>query len=325
MHPPLCHVGIDVGKTWLDVATRPSAPGIPRRVANTDEGIAELVAALAACVPALVVLEATGAYHRPLLAALLVAGVPTAVANPAQVAAFRQTGLGREKSDAADARLLARFARVHGDQLRRAVPAAPVQARLRDLVRYRDGQVAERTRLTNRRHAAGFGGDPWVVARLEQDLAEVAARLTAVEAEIARVLTALPEATVLLAMRGVGPCVAAAVLGYLPAELWGDAKAAAAYAGVHPRREQSGSRDRSRLSKQGHSGLRRYLYVAAVVAVRWDPELRAFYDRLVHRGKPKRSALCAVMHKLLRRMMGRLRAASAAHHAAYTPHPPLAA
>lgn len=99
------HVGIDVGKTWLDTAALPAAPGLPRRVANTEAGVAALVAALGELGPTLVVLEATGADHRPLLTALLAAGVPTALANPAQVAAFRQTGLGREQTDTADARL----------------------------------------------------------------------------------------------------------------------------------------------------------------------------------------------------------------------------
>jgi len=265
------------------------------------------------------VLEATGTYHRPLLTALLAAGIATAVVNPAQVAAFRQTRLGREKTDRADARLLARFAAVHGDDLRRARPADPVQARLRDLVAYRDGQVAERTRLKNRLHANGFGGDDWVRTRLETDLAETEARVTEVEREIDRVLDEVPEAHVLQALPGVGPRVAAAVLAYIPAAIWGDAKAAAAYAGVHPRREQSGQRDRSRLSKQGHAGVRRYLYVAATVAVRYDPDLTAFRDRLLGRGHAPQSALCAVMHKLLRRMMGELRAFYAAHPDARSP------
>jgi transposase len=309
----MCFVGIDVGQASLDAAATAPAPALPARVPNDAAGIARLVAAVAALAPALVVLEATGVYHRPLLAALLAAGVPAAVANPAQVAAFRQARLGRHKTDRADARLLARFAEVHGAELRRAAPAEPLQARLRDLVTYRDGLVAERTRLRNRLHAAGWGGDPAVAAWLAGDLAAAEARLAEVEAEVGRLLAALPGAAVLLAAPGVGPRVAAAVLAYLPPGVWGDAKAAAAYAGVHPRREQSGQRDRSRLSKQGHRRLRRYLYLAATVAARHDPELAAFRDRLRARGHAPTSATCAVMHKLLRRLMGRLRAFYADH------------
>ena len=315
----MCYVGIDVGKAFLDCAATDPAPALPRRVPNTAPGIARLTAALAALAPTVVVMEATGTYHRPLLAALIAAGVPSVAVNPAQVAAFRQARFGREKTDAADAKLLARFARVHDDDLRRAEPADPVQARLRDLVAYRDGQVAERTRLKNRLHANGFGGDPWVAARLAADLGEVEARLADVEAETDRLLAELPEAAVLLAMPGVGRRVAAAVLAYLPRAIWGDPKAAAAYAGVHPRRDQSGQRDRSRLSKQGHAGLRRYLYVAATVAARYDGDLAAFRARLLGRGHAPLSAACAVMHKLLRRMMGRLRAFYAARDAELLP------
>jgi transposase len=306
-------VGIDVGKSALDCAASDPAPSLPRRVPNAEPGIERLVAALGDLAPTLVVLEATGAYHRPLLAALVAAGIPTAVANPAQVAAFRRARLGREKTDAADAKLLARFAALHGAELRRAEPADPLQARLRELVADRDGLVAERTRLKNRRHANGFGGDPAVAAWLAADLAQVEARLREVETETDRLLAELPEAAVLRALPGVGPRVAAAVLAYLPRALWGDPKAAAAYAGVHPRREQSGQRDHSRLSKQGHAGLRRYLYVAATVALGCDPTLAAFRDRLVGRGKHPASAKGAAMHKLLRRMMGCLRAFYAAH------------
>jgi transposase len=306
-------VGIDVGKSSLDAAATAAAPSLPRRVPNDAAGVARLVAALTALAPALVVLEATGVYHRPVLAALIAAAVPVAVANPAQVAAFRQARLGRHKTDRADAALLARFAQVHGGDLRRATAADPTQARLRDLVAYRDGLVAERTRLRNRRHANGWGGDAAVAAWLADDLARVEARLAEVEAETDRLLGEVPEAAVLLALPGVGRRVAAAVLAYLPRGCWGNAKAAAAYAGVHPRREQSGQRDTSRLSKQGHAGLRRYLFMAAIVAVRHDPDLAACRDRLIARGMAKRAATCAVMHKLLRRMMGRLRASYAEH------------
>jgi transposase len=307
------YIGIDIGRSFLDVASTTSVPALPRRVPNTPEGITTVVTALTTVTPTLVVLEATGTYHRPLLTALLAAAIPTAVVNPAQVAAFRQARLGREKTDRADARLLARFAAVHGEELHRAVPADPLQARLRDLVAYRDGQVAEQTRLKNRLHANGFGGDDWVRDRLRADLAEVEARVADVGREIARLLDELPEATVLQTITGVGPQVAAAVLGYLPAAIWGDAKAAAAYAGVHPKREQSGQRDRSRLSKQGHAKLRRHLFLGAQAAVRHDPLMTAFRDRLQDRGKVPMSATCAAMHKLLRRMMGTLRAYYAAH------------
>jgi transposase len=153
------------------------------------------------------------------------------------------------------------------------------------------------------------------VAWLEADLAALAARLRQVDGEIAALVAARPEAAALAAQVGVGPATAAAVLAYLPAGVLGDAKKAAAYAGVHPRREQSGQRDRSRLSKQGCAPLRRYLYLAALSAVRFDPAMAAFHARLRARGKAAKSALCAVAHKLLRQLMGKIREQRQARHA----------
>jgi transposase len=294
-------IGIDVGSKHLDVAASGAAPVLPQRLANTADGIAALMAALTSLAPTLVVLEATGNYHRPLLAALLGAELPVAVVNPAQIAAFRTTRLGRHKSDRTDARLLARFAALHHAELRHATPEEPDLARLRALVGYRDDLVARRTRLRNQRHAAT------VVAWLDADLAELTTRLAAVERAIGEVLATRPETAVLTAQLGVGLMVAAAVLAYLPAGVLGNPKAAAAYAGLHPRHEQSGQRDRSRLSKQGCPALRRYLYLAALTAIQHDPEIQGWHTMLRGRGKAPKSATCAVAHKLLRRMMGRLR------------------
>lgn len=298
-------IGIDVSAAHLDVASRPAAPDLPARGANTAEGRATLIAALARCAPTLIVCEATGNDHRPVLAAVLAANLPVAVVNPAQVAAFRQTGLGRHKTDRADAQLLARFAQLHHPDLRRATVAEPEQARLRALVGYRDDLIARRTRLRNQRHAAAGAGEPSVIAWLDADLEAVAARLPEIAAAIRTLLATLPETTALTAAIGVGSLVAAAVLAYLPAGVLGNPKAAAASAGVHPRQEQSGQRATSRLSKQGCPALRRYLYLAALAAIRRDPAIRAWHDHLRTRGKAPKSAICAVMHKLLRQMMGR--------------------
>ena len=300
-------IGSDVGSTSLDAATSAAAPSRPRRVPNTDEGRAPLVAALSALAPTLVVMEATGNYHRPLLAALLAAAVPVAVVNPAQIAAFRQSRLGRPKTDRADAKLLARFAQLHHDERRQATPDEPDLARLRAVVGYRDDLVAQTTAARNRRHAAVWRDEPRVVAWWDADLAALAARLAEVDQAIAQLLATRPETAVLTAQAGVGLLTAAAVLAYLPAGVLGNPKAAAAYAGVHPRQEQSGQRDTSRLSKQGCPALRRYLYMAAMAAVRCDPEITGWYTRLCDRGKAAQSATCAVAHKLLRQMMGRLR------------------
>jgi transposase len=306
-------IGIDIGLKHLDCAATAAAPGLPRRVANTADGIADLVAVLTRLRPTLVVLEATGTYHQPLLAALLLAEIPVSVANPAQVAAFRQSRLGRHKTDRADAQLLARFADLHHGELRRATPDEPDLAQLRTLVAYRDDLVAQHIAARNRRHAAHWSAASAVVAWLEADLAALAARLREVDAAIAALLATRPETAALTAQIGVGVTTAAAVLAYLPAGVLGNAKAAAAYAGLHPRQEQSGQRDRSRLSKQGCPPLRRYLYLAAMSAIRFDPAMAAWHAKLLARGKAAKSATCAVAHKLLRQLMGKLKEARRDH------------
>jgi transposase len=309
-------IGIDIGLKYLDLAATPGAPGLPRRVPNTAEGIASLLPTLRTLAPTLIVLEATGSYHQPLLAALLTVDLPVSVINPAQSAAFRTQQLGRHKTDRADARLLARFGEVHHAELRRATPQEPDLARLRQLVGYRDDLVAQQTATHNRQHAAVWSGAAAVVAWLESDLAHLATRLAQVTREIAAVLATIPDSAVLTAQRGVGMLTAAAVLAYLPAGVHGNAKAAAAYAGVHPRHHQSGQRASSRLSKQGCPALRRYLYLAAMSAVRRDPVIGAWYAALCARGKARQSAICAVAHTLLRQMMGRLKQARAERAAA---------
>lgn len=300
-------IGIDIGSQHLALAASPARVALPKRVPNTAAGIATLVTALTPLAPALIALEATGNYHQPVLAALRLAALPVSVVNPAQIAAFRTTQLGRHKTDRADATLLARFAELHHAELRRATPDEPDLAQVRQFVGYRDDLVGQQTAARNRRHAAGWAAAPEVVAWLEADLAQLAARLREVEAAIAALLATRPETAVLTAQAGGGMLTAAAILAYLPPAVLGQPKAAAAYAGLHPRQIQSGQRDRSRLSKQGCPALRRYLYLAAMTAIRGDANLAAWHHTLRERGKAPKSAICAVARKLLTRLMARLR------------------
>jgi len=300
-------IGIDVSKDWLDVVSLGAAT-TTSRVANTADGIAAFVARLKTLDLTRIGLEATGAYHLPLLAALLEANLPVSLLNPAQVKAYRQVRLVRHKTDRQDALLIAHFTQTHAAELRLARPATPVQARLRALVTYREGRVRERTRIRNQQEAAQWSGSREVETFLATDLAHVEQQLAEVEQTIARVLAELPEATVLRQLIGVGPRVVAIVLAYLPVELWGQVKPAVAYAGLHPRLEQSGRSSQSQLSKAGPPPLRRVLYLAAMVAIRHDAELARRYDAFRARGKPPQVALCAIAHARFRHMMGTLRA-----------------
>lgn len=307
----MCHLGIDISKDQLDWA---AVDASNREVIheghqpNTATGIRTLVKQLQAFRPVLIVLEATGTYHFPLLAGLVAVPLPVAVVNPAQIKGYRQSQLGRTKTDRQDARLLARFGVARASELRVYVPPSPCQRQLSAWMSYRDRLIAEQTRLAGRREANRFHGDDQVRRWLEDERQAVNQRLADVDAAIERLLATFPEAPVLREMIGVGPLVTAAVLGYLPVDIWGHAKQAASFAGVIPQLEHSGRRQRSWLSPHGHARLRRYLYMGARSAVRHDPTMKAFYDGLKARGKPEKVALCAAMHALLRHMMGRLKA-----------------
>ena len=175
-------------------------------------------------------------------------------------------------------------------------------------MRYREALIRQQTRLNGQQEANGWQGDAQVQRWLAADVATVAAKLAEVDAAIDELLAQLPEAAVVRAIKGVGPVVTAAVLGALPIAWWGDAKKASAYFGLVPKLTQSGKRSQSRMSKAGPGDVRRVLWLAARSAIDHDPTIRAWYDALLARGKTKQLAQCAVMNKLVRHMMGRLKA-----------------
>jgi len=292
---PEVFVGIDVAGDELVAATQPA--GEVRRWANDEAGHDGLVAALRERRPALVVLEATGGLEQGIAAALTEAGLPTAVANPAQIRAFAR-GIGRlAKTDPIDAAVLARFAAVvrpaprpDAGETGRALRALVVRRR-----QVRDARVAERQRLSR--------AEAIVRPSLERLIAAYTAELTELEAAIAARLTAEPalrgKRAVLQCVPGVGPVVAASVLAELPELGTLSGKQAAALAGLAPRTRESGKRRAPAAIGGGRRGVRCALYLAAVTAVRWNPPLRAFYDRLLAAGKPKKLALVAAARRLL--------------------------
>ncbi|WP_244363648.1 IS110 family transposase [Thermus brockianus] len=301
---------MDVSKPHLDLAlASPSAKPTRLRFPNSQEGRQALLAALAHHAPAWVALEPSSVYHLPLLHLLVERGFQVALVNPYHLAAFRRAMGERNKTDRQDASLLARYALVYREELRAYTPPPQALQELKALVGYQEDLARRERAILNQLEAAAWAESEGVLPLLGRELALVRELLEEVDQRIQALLEALPESRVLMTLPGVGPQVAAAVLAFLPSHLWGRAKAAASYAGLIPEREVSGkSVERSRLSKKGPPLLRKRLYMGALVAVRHDPEMRALYHRLLSRGKRKKQALLAAAHKLLRRMMGRLRA-----------------
>jgi transposase len=292
---PAVFAGIDVAKDHLDVHLLPAA--VAFRVATDDAGIADLVARLQAAAPALIVLEASGGYQNHAVAALGAAGLPVAVVNPRQARRFAE-GHGRlAKTDVIDAATLALFAAQVRPEARPQPDAAAQQfAALLD----RRRQVLHMRLAEQQRLAAAAG-------RVAQDIRAHIAYLTRQFDRLDKDLGAAVRASplwrerdeLLQSVPGVGPQVSRVLLAELPELGTTPSRRLAALVGLAPFARDSGrSRGRRRIFG-GRAGVRATLYMAALVAVRFNAPLAAFYRRLVERGKAKKLALIAVARKLL--------------------------
>ena len=292
-HP--VYVGIDVAKATLDVAVAPTAERWT--LAYTEREVAGLVRRLTGLHPALVVLEATGGLEGPLVGALATAGLPVVVVNPRQVRDFAKATGTLAKTDALDAAVLAHFAAAVRPTPR-PLPDAATQT-LAALVTRRRQLVEMLTAERNR-----LGSAPRVLR------AEIQAHLTWLQRRLARLDTDLGQAIrtspvwrvqddLLRSVPGVGPVLSATLLASLPELGTLNRKAIAALVGVAPLNRDSGTLRGRRRVWGGRAAVRAVLYMGTLVAVRHNPVLRAFYQRLRAVGKLPKVALTACMRKLL--------------------------
>lgn len=288
-------VGIDVSKDSLEVALRPS--NTVQSFTNDDEGIAQLIESLRPQQPALIVLEATGKYERPVARALAVEGLLFNIINPRQGRAFaRATGV-LAKTDRIDALLLARFAEVLQPEAR-SLKDEQTEA-LSDLVIRRRQIVemitAEKNRLalaTKRVRRDIQGHIRWMEKRLED-----------INDDIDELIRQSPlwheKDKLLQSVTGVGPVLASTILASLPELGALNRKQIAALVGVAPFNRESGRYKGKQKIQGGRASVRNVLYMGTVAGIRANPVLRTFYERLVEKGKPKKLALTACMRKLL--------------------------
>jgi len=291
------YVGVDVSKERLDVAFRPAGGG-RCRFPNDPDGIDGLLSRLARERPVLVVLEASGGYERPAAAALAASGLPVAVVNPRQARDFAKATGRLAKTDRLDAESLARFAEAIKPEPR-ALPGEEALLLKEILDRRRQllsMLVAENNRLSatasepvRRRIAAHVRWLEKELSRTDRDLEE------AIEASPAwRENEAL-----LRSVPGVGPVLARTLLAELPELGTLTHRRLSALVGVAPFNFDSGKFRGRRMVWGGRARVRATLYMAALGASRHNPAVRAFYERLVAAGKPKKVALVACMRKLL--------------------------
>ena len=313
-------LGIDVSKDRLDRAVLAAEAGKPlgRRAFPNDAGEAERVAVWAARVSGAavadthVILEATAAYHEPVAHRLVALGLRVSIVDPAQVRSFAK-GIGiLGKTDRIDARLLARYGQLVRPKAWQ--PPAKAVADLQALMARLDDVEADLRREESRLEQARTRGCPGIV---ERSLLESAASLRSRRQDLRRAIVAHVAAhgelqaglERLLTIPAVGPKTATRMLALLRARGFEGARQAAAYLGLVPVERQSGKsvRGRPRLSRAGNPRLRAALYMAAVVGIRRNPDLKAQYERLLKAGKCKMAALGAAMRKLVHLCFGVLR------------------
>lgn len=323
METPSPTLGVDVCKASLDACLLlPGGRMEERRFANDAKGIAALLAWGEGA--SVVGMESTGGYERDLALAATLAGRLVRVENPRRVRDFARATGRLNKTDRADARTIAGFlGRVEGRPWRLADETT---RELEALTAHRAALLEERTRVQNR--LGRRASLPALVARhLETRLCALDDEVREAEAERRRLAQAdeglARDLAALTGLPGVGEATALLVLARAGnVEDYPTAQAYAAAAGLAPCRRESGSwRGRSRISKQGDAALRSGLYMAAVVASRWDPVTRAFRDRLLANGKTRMQALVACMRKLLMRRYGVLKAVRAGKQPFYGERP----
>ncbi len=289
-------IGIDVAQERLDVHVRPSDECFA--VTRDGEGLAALVERLKALGPHLVVLEATGGFEVTVAAAVAAAGIPLAVVNPRQVRDFARATGQLAKTDALDARAIARFAEAVRPEPR-PVPDAQARA-LGELVARRRQLIEMMTAERNRRRQLTR---PRLVKSTERMLAALQKELSEIERDLGDGIRGTPawreRDELLRSVPGIGDVVARTLIADLPELGRLDRKQIAALVGVAPLNRDSGKMRGKRTTWGGRAKVRCALYMAALVASRHNPVLKAFYQRLIGAGKVRKLALTAVMRKLL--------------------------
>jgi len=288
-------VGIDVSKDRLDVHVHPD--GTALNFSRDASGIEALIGKLAGLVLQSVAVEATGGFETVVVASLAAAGLPVVVVNPAYVRAYAKALGKRAKTDPIDAQVIAQFAAAAKPQVR-PLPDAATQA-LADLVARRrqiihmivaEGQREERASPRARKSIARM------LKTLRAELSEINAdidesvRGSPVWCEKEKLLDSVP---------GVGSVTVRSLLADLPELGSLDRRQIAALVGVAPFTRQSGKWRGKSFIGGGRASVRAVLFMAAMTAMRWNPPLRAFHQRLRAAGKPKMVALIAVARKLL--------------------------
>jgi len=290
-----CYVGIDVSRDTLDVYVRPT--GEAWQVTNNTRGHTALAQRLRGLTPKLIVLEATGGLERAAARALTSAGLAAAVVNPRQTRDFARSTGRVAKTDALDASDLARYAEVVEPEPRTVVDEetealAELVRRRQQVVKMAAGEK-NRVRRCSRELQEGIRAHlAWLKEAKEGLDREITARVLSEPRWRAR-------AKLLKSVRGVGPVLSSTLVACVPELGRVGRKQIAALVGVAPFNRDSGKKRGKRRVSGGRGHVRAVLYMATVTAVRCNPVLKAFYEKLLDEGKEKKVALTACMRRLI--------------------------
>jgi transposase len=288
-------VGIDVSKATLEVASRPG--GFRWTVQNEEKGIQDLVARLQSESPSLVVLEATGGLQVPVVAALAAVKIPVVVVNPRQVRDFAKATGRLAKTDAIDADVIAHFGEAVRPEVRplrdpETQELADLLTRRRQLV---DMLTAEKNRLATARKK--------VRKDIKAHLVWLEKRIKDVDTDLAKRIKQSPvwreKDEILQSVPGVGPVLSVTLLAGLPELGTLNRREVAALVGVAPLNRDSGQHQGKRCVWGGRARVRSVLYMCTLSAIRWNPAIRPFYQRLMQTGKTHKVATTACARKLL--------------------------
>jgi transposase len=306
-------VGIDVSKKKLDIALLVNGKTKTKVLENSAEGHLALLDWLGKSKVPLsalhVCMEATGVYSEPVALALHAAGLMVSVANPACIKGFGHSENIRNKNDALDAGLIARYCAAM-----RPAPWNPPPLEQRQLRAWSQRVQALkdiRQQEENRLEALAIGGMDEVAQHVRQHVTWLSTEIERLESDIDDHIDRHPrlkhDADLLTTIPGVGTTTAAKVLGSLgDIRRFGSAKAFAAFLGLTPKQRTSGTsvRGRTTISRTGNTALRAALYMPSLVARRHNPILCRFADRLAATGMAKKAVIGAVMHKLAHLIYG---------------------
>ena len=305
------HLGIDVAKAKLDCALRlPTGKFRTKVVENNLNGFKVLIAWLSkqGATAAHVCLEATGTYGEAVAEVLAAAGMTVSVVNPAQIKAFGASHLVRTKTDKVDARLIAAFCAERSPAPWQA--PTPGEQVLRAMVLRLEALQTMRTQESNRLAVARAAVKPGITEHIEWLDKQIDALIEAIREHMNNDPNLKDKQALLDSIPGLGERTIAVLLAfYANFERFGNARQAAAFAGLDPRQHESGSsvKGKPRLSKIGHAFLRKALYMPAMVTLYKTAWGKRFRERLAAAGKPPKLIIGAMMRKLVQVVFGVLK------------------